>query len=101
MKPVLASVLLATLFASSSAFALTFSDQYGSATSSSYTGRTIVIDSHTRYLNVQRGETVTIRDGANSIKWTFDGIGTAFTLAKIMPSAEHPVKVFVAPESWN
>jgi len=104
MKTLLGPLLLATLFASSSAFALTASDQYGSAASPAFTGRTIVVDSHTRYVNVKHGETVTIRAGADSISWNFDGIGSVFDLARILPAAAttgQAVKVYVAPEVLN
>ena len=63
--------------------------------------RTVVIDSHTRYVNVNHGETVTIKNGIHTINWYFDGIGTAFDLAKIMPAAAakgQMVRVYVEPE---
>lgn len=103
MKTIFAPLLLACLFSSASAFALTTADQYGSAAHGQFTQRTIVIDSATRYVNVQHGETVTLRTGADTVSWTFDGIGTAFDLAKILPSVhtDHMVEVYVAPEPLN
>jgi hypothetical protein len=103
MKTFLSPLLVASLIASSSAFALTIADQYGSAVSSQFTGRTIVIDSNTRYVNVMHGETVTIRNGDQSISWNFDGISTAFMLSKIMPAAANakPVEVYVAAEALS
>jgi hypothetical protein len=100
MKTLLGPLLLATLFASTSAFALTASDQYGSAAGSRFTGRTIVVDSHTHYVNVTRGETVTIRQGAASINWIFDGTRSVFELARIMPATAtgQDVRVYVAPD---
>lgn len=100
MKIFFAPFLLATLLAGSSIAAYAFSpaDQYGSAATASFAGRTIVIDSHTRYINVMHGETVTIRNGASSITWYFDGIGSAFSLSKIMPAAGPDIQVYVAPE---
>lgn len=97
------TLLLATLLASASvsAFALTTADLYGSAVNAPTTGRTIVIDSHTRYLNVDHGETVTLRDGDKTISWNFDGISGAFDLSKILPAAAasgQKIKVYVAPE---
>ena len=103
MKTLFVPLLLASLFASASAFALTASDRYGSPAAPAFTGRTIVIDSHTSYVNVQHGETVTIRAGADSISWNFDGNGSTFDLAQIMPAAmtAQPVKVYVAPAVLN
>jgi hypothetical protein len=101
MKPLFAPLILATLFASASAFALTTADQYGSAAGPQFTQRTVVIDSHTRYVNVKHGETVTIKNGIDTINWYFDGIGTAFDLAKIMPAAAakgQMVRIYVEPE---
>jgi len=101
MKALLAPLVLASLFASASAFALTQADQYGSAAGPQFTQRTIVIDSHTRYVNVKHGETVTIKNGNDSVNWYFDGIGAAFDLAKIMPAAAASgpmVRVYVEPE---
>lgn len=99
MKTIFAPLLLATLFASSSAFALTAADEYGSAAGAQRTQRTIVIDGNTRHVNVQHGETVTIRNGDMTVNWTFDGIAPAFDLMKIMPDASaHKVEVYVAPE---
>jgi len=106
MKRIFAPFVIATIFASvsASAFALSFSDQYGSSADSRFMTRTIVIDSHTRYLNVQHGETVTIRDGKKKINWTFDGLSTSFDLAKILPPVAdtgHMVQVYIAPEPLN
>jgi hypothetical protein len=101
MKAILAPLLLATLLASASAFALTAADQYGSAAGPQFMQRTIIVDSHTRYVNVKHGETVTIRSGNDSISWYFDGIGATFDLAKIMPAAAASglmVRVYVEPE---
>ena len=106
MKNLFAPLFVATLFAtaSASAFALTDADRYGSAAAPQFMGRTIVVDSHTRYVNVQHGETVTIRAGDNSINWNFDGIGSTFDLAKILPVIANDgrmVTVYVAPEVLN
>ena len=103
MKTLLTPLLLATLLAgaSVSAFALTTADQYGSAAGSQFTGRTIVIDSKTRYVNVQHGETVTLRAGDQTISWNFDGISQAFDLSKILPAVAasgQKVEVYVAPD---
>jgi hypothetical protein len=100
MKHFFAPMLLATLLAGSSvaAYAFTDADEYGSAATAGFANRTIIIDSHTRYINVMHGETVTISNGQNSVTWHFDGIGSAFELSKIMPAASQAVEVYVAPE---
>lgn len=96
--PLVASLMLAVTFAAGNASAFTAADQYGSAASGAVAGRTIVIDSHTRFINVMHGETVTIRNGDSSITWYFDGIGMSFSLSKIMPAASPAIEVYVAPE---
>ena len=104
MKSIFAPLLLASLFASASAFALTVADQYGSAAGPQFTQRTIVVDGHTRYVNVKHGETVTIKNGSDSINWTFDGLNVTFELAKIMPAAAangQMVRVYVEPDLLN
>lgn len=100
MKTIFTSLVVATVFASTNAFALTNADQYGSAAGPQFTQRTIVIDSKTPYVNVKHGETVTIRNGNDSINWYFDGIAGAFDLSKIMPAAAsgHKVEVYVEAE---
>lgn len=98
MKPLFSSLLLLPLFAATSAYAFSAADQYGSAATAGFAQRTIVIDSHTRYINVMHGETVTIRDGATTVTWYFDGIGAAFKLSKIMPAASPAIEVYVAPD---
>lgn len=92
-------ILIAALLASANVLALSLSDQYGSAAGPGFTGRTITVDGTTRYINVQRGETVTIRDGDQVVSWRFDGLNATFPLSKILPAAanERPVRVYVAP----
>lgn len=103
MKKFFAPLLIATLSAgvSASAFALTPTDQYGSAVMSNAAQRTVVVNDKTRFINVKHGETVTIRDGENSVSWTFDGTGGAFDLSKILPAAGagHAIEVYVEPET--
>jgi hypothetical protein len=98
--PLAASLVIATVFASSSAYALTTADQYGSAVNPQYTQRTIVVDAHTRFVNVKHGETVTIKDGDVSVSWNFDGLRPSFMLSTILPAAAtgNPIQVYVAPE---
>lgn len=100
LSPLVAPLFLAVAFASSSAYALTTADQYGSAVNPQYTQRTIVVDANTRFVNVKHGETVTIKDGAETVSWNFDGLRPSFKLSTILPAAAtgKPVQVYVAPE---
>lgn len=100
LSPLVAPLFLAVAFASSSAYALTTADQYGSAVNPQYTQRTIVVDANTRFVNVKHGETVTIKDGDESVSWNFDGLRPSFMLSTILPAAAtgKPVQVYVAPE---
>jgi hypothetical protein len=51
-------------------------------------------------MNVKHGETVTIKDGDESVSWNFDGLRPSFMLSTILPAAAtgKPVQVYVAPE---
>lgn len=103
ISPLVAPLFIAVAFASSSAYALTTADQYGSAVNPQFTQRTIVVDASTRYVNVKHGETVTIQDGDQSVSWNFDGLRPSFMLSTILPAAaavktRKPVQVYVAPE---
>lgn len=100
MKTIASLILAASCTLSASAFALTPADQYGTAAATSVAQRTIVIDSQTRYVNVKHGETVTLRDGANSVKWYFDGLNGSFALSKIFaaPGLNPDVKIYVEAE---
>jgi len=99
VKTLLIPMVASALFASTSAFALTAADEYGSPAPVQASQRTIVVDGSTRYVNVKQGETVTIRTGDTSISWYFDGILPVFPLSKILPipAAGKPVQVYVAP----
>jgi hypothetical protein len=62
--------------------------------------RTIKVDSQTKWVNVQRGETVNFVGPNGSFAWTFDTLRpeTNFNLAEIAPSSikVQGVKVYVA-----
>ena len=79
--PAVASIALSV--ASLSAFALTDSDRYGAAASPAAAGRTIVIGSNTRWINVTRGETVKLAVNGQERTWTFDGMLPSFKLGAI------------------
>jgi hypothetical protein len=102
MKTIINLIIAASCIASVSAFAVTSADLYGSAAKPGFEQRTIVVDSHTRHVNVKHGETVTLSNGANSVSWHFDGIRSAIPLSKILPATavgqEEEVEVYVEPE---
>lgn len=100
MKIVASVLLAASCTLGASAYALTPADQYGTAATPQFAQRTIVVDSNTKYLNVKHGETVTIRNGANSVSWYFDGINGSFALSKILtaPDVNADVKIYVEAE---
>ncbi len=82
--------LIASLCVAGATTAYAASDSgYGSAAASA-TARTVNIDSGTKYLNVTRGETVTINAGGKSVTWKFDTRNrgaTSFSLSKVIPEA--------------
>jgi hypothetical protein len=100
MKIIASLILAASCTLGASAFALTPADQYGTATAPQFAQRTIVVDSNTKYVNVKHGETVTLRDGANSVSWYFDGVNGSFALSKILtaPGLNPDVRIYVEAE---
>jgi hypothetical protein len=100
MKIVSALALAAAFTASASAFALTPSDLYGSPATGAAASRQVVVDSHTRYVNVKHGDVVTFSNGAETVTWYFDGIDSTIPLARIFPAAAaQNVEIYVEPES--
>jgi hypothetical protein len=99
MKIVSAFALAASLAVSASAFALTPSDLYGSPANGSAASRQITIDSHTHYINVKHGDTVTFTNGTDTVTWYFDGISSEIPLAKIFPAAAPTIEVYIEPDT--
>src|SRR5262245_66134501 len=93
--PLFAAMTLSA--ASVSAFALTTGDMYGEPATGDYTpNRTIVVTPQTKYINVTHGEIVNLKVGGKDIAWNFDGVAAQpFDLSKIVPEADHKVRVFV------
>lgn len=100
MKVISALVLAAACAASTSAFALTQSDLYGSPATGASPQRQVLIDSHTRYVNVKHGDVVTFSNGMKMVTWYFDGIDSVVPLSKIFPAAgaTQDVQIYVEPE---
>lgn len=103
MKTIIAAAaLVASCAASTSAFALTPADQYGSPATPVTAGRVVNVDSNTRYINVKHGEAVTVNENGKSVTWYFDGVAPSFKLSRILPDAQgeggKDVQIFVEPE---
>ncbi|WP_263772148.1 CzcE family metal-binding protein [Propionivibrio soli] len=63
---------------------------FGQASVAVSRARTVTVDSQTKYINVERGETVTINAGGKTVTWKFDTPyqgSIAFPLSKIVPEA--------------
>jgi hypothetical protein len=62
-------------------------------------GRVIVVDSGTRWVNVDHGETVLFRvngpSGQTTQVWRFDGIDLRFPFSEVSPDAPKPLLVYV------
>ncbi len=88
-----AMALFAGAMTSASSFAITKYDLLGTSTpmASSPAQRTILVDSGTRWINVNYGETVRfVLPGAgeeNSFTWRFDGLGNQVQLSELFPGA--------------
>ena len=99
--------VLAAAIAAAPSYAFTQADQLGErAPDEAMPDRVISVDSGTRWVNVNYGETVKfIVKGANgeqSFAWHFDGIGEDLTLSAIDPDANlgRDIKIYV-DESMN
>jgi hypothetical protein len=74
----------------------------GSATASDNTGRTIVVDSSTRWVNVTGGETVRFIANGKTFDYRFNSPthSNVYDLRKIAPAGalDRSVKVYVSPD---
>ena len=72
----------------------------GTPAQGALTARVINLGTGSEYLNVNRGEFVTIVNGEKTFTWKFDTLGTpSFELAKIAPPdfGASAIRVYVAP----
>lgn len=99
MRFIRTAVLAATFVVSLPAFALTPSDYFGTEVRAATGSRTITIDRHTRYVNVDHRETVTFVLAGKSVSWHFDGISSRFPLSKIveLDASQRDIEIYVAP----
>lgn len=74
---------------------------YGETAPTGAATRTIVLGDHTRYINVNDGETARFVHGDQSFTWTFDTVGrdAVTKLGKIAPAGfgDAGAKVYIAP----
>ena len=72
----------------------------GTPAQAAQAARVIKLGAGSEYLNVNRGEFVTIVNGGKTFTWKFDTLGTpSFELAKIAPRdfGASAIRVYVAP----
>ena len=72
----------------------------GTPAQGALTARVIKLGAGSEYLNVNRGEIVTIVNGEKAFTWSFDTLGTpSFELAKISPPdfGASAVRVYMTP----
>jgi len=89
MKKLFATVLItsATLFVSSAAIAVHTTEPYGNQSIESMAQRTIKLDSKTKSVQIQQGETVKFVFEGKSFVWQFNTLNTnTFKFAEIAPS---------------
>lgn len=76
----------------------------GTPAQAAQAARVIKLGADSEYLNVTRGETVTIVNGDKAFTWMFDTLGTpSFDLTKIAPRdfGTGHLRVYVAPDENN
>lgn len=98
MKFILPGLLVVTVMCCHPAFALTPSDYFGTAVANGAAGKTIIIDSKTRYVNVNYRDTVTFVLPSKRITWHFDGISTSMPLSKLigLDRSQPDIVIYVA-----
>lgn len=98
ISAVAATLLLAAISFNSHA-AGSVTTAHGTSATANAKLRTIKVDADTKWVNVQRGETVTFVSGDGSFSWTFDTLHpeASFNLAEIAPSnfKAQNIRVFV------
>lgn len=75
-------------------------DPFGTFAPAKAAVRVIKLNAGSKYLNVERGETVTIVKGEKAFTWKFDTFPTpSFALAKIAPNdfGAGQIRVYVTP----
>ena len=88
VKKLFATVVIAsaTILASSAALAIHTVQPFGNQVADSVVARTIELDSNTKSVNIEQGETVKFVFGNKSFAWNFNTLSTTpFKMAKIAP----------------
>jgi heavy-metal resistance protein CzcE len=102
MKPFVRAVAALTLSAASLAAAsVTEADMLGKPAQASAAQRTISIDPKTRWITVERGETVKFVANGQEFAWAFNGMSSSFDLNRIAPTGtlNRDLKVYVWPNA--
>ena len=94
-KLVLTVLFAAGAAAATPSFALTKADEIGQPGNPAMADRTFRVDAATRYLNVQRGETVNLHINDERVTWDFSGLRWVVDLHEIAVDARQ-VKVYVS-----
>jgi Heavy-metal resistance protein CzcE len=92
---VIAGLLAGGVAAATPSFALTRADVIGEPGHPATADRTLRVTPDTRYLNVERGETVNLDVNGQRLTWQFDGLGSVLNLSDIARGAPD-VAVYVS-----
>ena len=103
MRPFVLAVAALTLSAASFAVtaSVTDADMLGNAAQPSAAQRTVVIDTKTRWVTVERGEVVRFVANGQEFAWAFNGLASSFDLNRIAPTGtlNRDLKVYVWPNA--
>jgi len=103
MRPFVSAVAALTLSAASFAVtaSVTDADMLGNAAQPSAAQRTVVIDTKTRWVTVERGDVVKFVANGQEFAWAFNGLASSFDLNRIAPTEtlNRDLKVYVWPNA--
>ena len=103
MRPFVLAVAALTLSAASFAVtaSVTDADMLGNAAQPSAAQRTVVIDTKTRWVTVERGDVVKFVANGQEFAWAFNGLASSFDLNRIAPTGtlNRDLKVYVWPNA--
>jgi len=103
MRPFVLAVAALTLSAASFAVtaSVTDADMLGNAAQPSAAQRTVVIDTKTRWVTVERGDVVKFVANGREFAWAFNGLASSFDLNRIAPTGtlNRDLEVYVWPNA--
>ncbi len=96
--PAVAALILSAASLAAAA-AVTESDMLGSTAPLSAAQRTVVIDSKTKWVTVERGEVVRFEVNGREFAWAFNSMSSSFDLNRIAPAGilDRDLKVYIWP----